>query len=242
MEKICGVYAITNIVNNKKYIGQSVDVYLRWCNHKSALKNNRHNNEHLQNAWNTYGAENFTFEVLEICDIDNIDNVEQYYIALFDCMNNKYGYNRESGGHNNRSVSEESRKKMSDKRRGIRLTDEHKRKIGLASKGHTLSEDSRDKIREALVGIKRSDETRQKVSDSRKGENSWCRRQIHCIELNETFSSIEDACQKYGFNSSSLCSHLKGRYKWSGRHPETNEKLHWIYTDNLSEKLTIQND
>lgn len=242
MEKVCGVYAITNIVNNKKYIGQSVDVYVRWRNHKSALKNNRHNNEHLQSAWNKYGAENFIFEILAICDDSEIDDVEQYYISLFNCMNNECGYNRESGGHSNRSVSEESRKKMSDKRTGTKLTDEHKQKIGLSSKGHTLSDCSRDKIRDALTGIKRSDETRKRVSNSRKGENSWCRRSVYCIELNETFASIEDACQKYDFNSSSLCSHLKGRYKWSGRHPKTNEKLHWTYTDDLSFNITQQND
>jgi group I intron endonuclease len=242
MEKVCGVYAITNIINNKKYIGQSIDIYVRWRNHKSALKHNRHNNEHLQSAWNTYGEENFIFEILAICDVDKIDDIEQYYIALFNCMNNAYGYNRESGGHNNRSLSEESRKKISDKHRGVKLTDEHKQKIGLAGKGRVLSEVSRDKIREAITGIKRSDETRERITNSRKGENSWCRRSVYCIELNEMFASIENACQKYGFNSSSLCSHLQGRYKWSGRHPETNAKLHWVYTDSLSDNLTIQND
>lgn len=234
MEKICGIYSITNIVNNKKYIGQSVDIYTRWRNHKSALKHNRHNNEHLQSAWNIYGAENFIFEILEICDFDMLDDAEQRYITLFDCMNNTYGYNRESGGHNNRSLSEKSKKKISDKHKGIKLTEEHKKKIGLAGKGRVLSESSRNKIREAITGIKRSDETRKKISDSRSGENSWCRKSIYCIELDKSFSSIEDACNEYGLNSSSLCSHLKGRYQWSGKHPETNEKLHWVYIDTLS--------
>ena len=240
MEKICGVYSITNMISNKRYIGQSVDIYTRWHNHKSALRNNRHYNEHLQSAWNTYGEENFIFEVLEICDVDKIDDMEQYYITLFDCMNNTFGYNCESGGHSNRVFSEESRKKMSDKRKGVKLTDEHKYKIGLAGRGRTLSDVSRAKIRDAITGITRSDETRKRVSDSRKGENSWCRRSVYCVELNETFASIEDACQKYGFNSSSLCSHLKGRYQWSGRHPATNEKLHWLYTDSLSENYNAK--
>lgn len=242
MERICGIYSITNLINNKKYIGQSVDVYTRWRNHKSALKHNRHNNEHLQNAWNTYGSQNFIFEILEICNIDEIDDIEQRYIELFDTVNSEYGYNNESGGHENKSLSEQSRKKIADKHKGRKLTDEHKQKIGLASKGHTLSDDARNKIRDAITGIKRSDQTRERISNGRMGENSWRRRSIYCIELNETFWGIEEAHQKYGFNSASLCSHLRGRYKSSGRHPETGEPLHWIYTDNLSAELTQQND
>jgi group I intron endonuclease len=242
MEKICGVYAIINTINDKRYIGQSIDIDVRWMNHKSALKHNRHSNEHLQNAWNTYGSENFIFEILEICAADQIDSIEQKYIKLFDCMNPDYGYNHESGGHDNRIVSDESRQKMSNKRKGRKLTDEHKQKIGLAGVGRVFSEESRDRISKALTGIKRSDKTKEKLSKGRTGENSWCRRSIYCIELDEEFSSLEDACQKYGFNSASLCSHLKGRYKWSGRHPITNEKLHWVYTDNLSEISATQND
>lgn len=242
MERICGIYSIANIVNNKKYIGQSVDIYTRWCNHKSALKHDRHNNEHLQNAWNTYGSQNFIFEILEICDADELDSAEQRYVDMFNTMDNKYGYNNESGGHVNKSLSEEARKKISDKHKGKRLTDEHKQKIGLASKGHTLSEDARNKIRDAITGIKRSDETCERISNGRKGEKSWRRRSIYCIELNETFWGIEDAHQKYGFNSASLCSHLQGRYNSSGKHPETGQPLHWIYTDNLSTDVTIQND
>lgn len=60
-----GIYMITNLANNKKYIGQSVDVENRIRHHKSSLKHGRHENSHLQNAWNSYGADNFAFECLE---------------------------------------------------------------------------------------------------------------------------------------------------------------------------------
>lgn len=234
MEKVCGIYCITNMVNSKKYIGQSVDIYTRWANHKSALKHNRHDNEHLQNAWNTYGEQNFIFEILEICDIDKIDNIEKKYIELFNTMNRAFGYNNESGGHKNKSLSEQSRQKISEKHKGKKLSDETKKKIGAASKGRVLSDEARNKIRTAITGIERSEETRKRISDGRSGENSWRRRAIYCMELDETFLSIQDAQQKYGFNGASLCSHLKGRYKWSGKHPVTGQPLHWIYTDDLS--------
>lgn len=49
-EKICGIYCIENLVNNKKYIGQSVDIINRKQNHFSKLKNKHHENQYLQNA------------------------------------------------------------------------------------------------------------------------------------------------------------------------------------------------
>ena len=37
---------------------------------KTLLKNNRHHNEHLQNAYNTYGYDNFKFYIIEKCEVD----------------------------------------------------------------------------------------------------------------------------------------------------------------------------
>ena len=233
MEKICGVYSIMNLVNNKRYIGQSVDVYIRWGNHKSALRNNRHDNKHLQNAWNIDGEDNFKFEVLSICDIDTIDTTEQYYIKLFDTMNPECGYNKESGGHESKCLSIESRNMIAEKHKGKKLTDEHKLKISRSGQGREFSEETKNKISNALTGIKRSDETRNKISDSRTGKKSWCNKSIYCIELDEVFYSIKEAELKYGFNSASIISHLKGRYSYSGKHPVTGDKLHWVYCEDI---------
>lgn len=49
-----GVYQIYNPITNKRYIGSSIDVYRRIKEHRRNLKGNRHENQHLQNAWNRY--------------------------------------------------------------------------------------------------------------------------------------------------------------------------------------------
>lgn len=59
------VYKITNIINNKYYIGSTVDFKNRKRQHLSELKNNKHDNKHLQASFNKYGEEAFSFEVIE---------------------------------------------------------------------------------------------------------------------------------------------------------------------------------
>lgn len=64
-----GIYEIKNIKNNKRYIGQSQDLYVRSCKHFSNLNNGVHPNKHLQASWNKYGSDNFVINILEYCDI-----------------------------------------------------------------------------------------------------------------------------------------------------------------------------
>jgi len=58
-----GIYMIENLINHKVYIGQSQDIERRQKDHMRHLKHGNHDNPHLQNAWNKYGADNFRFVV-----------------------------------------------------------------------------------------------------------------------------------------------------------------------------------
>lgn len=90
------VYKITNLINNKCYIGSSVQVKRRWRQHKSIAfnKNSKQYNYPLYRAFRKYGLENFKFEI--ICDdfnsIEAMQNYEKQMIYYYNSYN--YGYNQ----------------------------------------------------------------------------------------------------------------------------------------------------
>ena len=65
-----GIYKIENLINGKKYIGQSIDIETRWAEHKRINERSLETIKQkypLYLAFKKYGLENFSFEVLEIC-------------------------------------------------------------------------------------------------------------------------------------------------------------------------------
>ena len=63
----CGIYKITNNINNKIYIGCSKNIEHRWLAHKSEsiLENNQQYNYSIHKAFRKYGLDNFSFEIIE---------------------------------------------------------------------------------------------------------------------------------------------------------------------------------
>ena len=90
-----GIYQIRNLVNNKVYIGSTLDFYERRRDHFSLLRSNKyiHHCEHLQNSFNKYGEENFVFEVIEFCESDVRYKSEQYWLDKFYGKNICYNKN-----------------------------------------------------------------------------------------------------------------------------------------------------
>ena len=94
-----GIYKITNLINGKSYIGQSVNIQKRFNAHKSVAfnPNDKNYDYPLYCAIRKYGLENFTFEVLEECDISELNDKEVYYISKYN-THSKLGYNQDDGG------------------------------------------------------------------------------------------------------------------------------------------------
>ena len=128
------VYKITNKTTNQCYIG--VDSYYprRVKQHQRDLKNNKHKNKYLQNSYNKYMKESFTFELLKSCNSRNeMLNEEINSIKYFNSL--QTGFNHTIGGegsfgykHSKKSIS-----KMSSWKRII--TDEWRNNISKATKG-----------------------------------------------------------------------------------------------------------
>lgn len=96
------IYKITNKINNKVYIGQTITtVEHRWKGHLQAWKGNRHC-QALYDAFDKYGIDNFIVETIEKCDIEELDDREKYWIQYYDSYNN--GYNLTVGGDGNRNL------------------------------------------------------------------------------------------------------------------------------------------
>lgn len=92
INKISGIYKITNQKTNECYIGQAVDIATRWKNHaKYGLGIDTPQNNKLYKAMQEDGLWNFSWELLEKCPKEQLDEKEQFYINLY--QSKEYGYN-----------------------------------------------------------------------------------------------------------------------------------------------------
>lgn len=135
-----GIYCITNIITNHKYIGQSKNIYRRFYEHKCACENIP-----LKNAINKYGVDNFSFEIIRAISESKIssvllDSLESFYIKKYKTMDRNFGYNRTSGGCSGKTLSEETKKLISDKHKGWHPTKEQLLRMSLVMRGKQKSE------------------------------------------------------------------------------------------------------
>ena len=131
MNKSC-IYKITNLVNNKIYIGSTNNYYKRKNNHFYNLNHNIHPNPHLQNSWNKYTKYNFKSEIIELCEIDKLIEREQYYI---DSLNPNYNISKIAGRTTGIKCKEETKLKIGLSNLGKRRTEEYKKYRSEMSKG-----------------------------------------------------------------------------------------------------------
>jgi group I intron endonuclease len=93
MHEYAEIYLMRNLVTNKVYVGSSVQASKRHRGHTVELIQGKHGNRYLQNAWRKYGAENFTFEIIERCPVVDRREREQWWIDQLRAVEREFGYN-----------------------------------------------------------------------------------------------------------------------------------------------------
>lgn len=87
-----GIYKWTNLINNKVYVGQSINIQARKAEHIKLSKDMTYSTN-IAKALRKYGVENFIFEIIEECDRNSLDSREKYWIEHYDSLNKDKGYN-----------------------------------------------------------------------------------------------------------------------------------------------------
>ena len=170
------IYKITNQVNGKAYIGQSIHdasktrirSHFKGCGGAIALAN----------AIDKYGKDAFTWEILddgiipELVDSYEIESIEKHGTL------SPSGYNLTRGGESGQ-FSEESRRKMSESSRAENLSAKTRRKMSEVQKGKKHTKEARRKMSASRIGKKHAKETKRKISEGRRGkkhtEESKCK-------------------------------------------------------------------
>lgn len=164
------VYAITNTVNGKMYIGSTKNFETRKKQHLYYLRKGSHINIILQRSFNKHGEDSFIFSVLEEVDQQLLLDTESTYINQYNTKCNGYNIADANGGdcishHPNkaeirRKISESMKKRwdtLSEYER-IQYANQYKGKLNpMYGKNHTGA--TKERISSALTGHKMSEET-----------------------------------------------------------------------------------
>lgn len=199
-----GIYKITS-PTGKIYIGQSVDIKLRWLNHKCDKIKSK-----LKSSFKSHGFENHTFEVLEECTVELLNERERHYQDFYDVLgpnglNLRLTVSTDKSG----SMSKESKRKMSEaqKRYNSTLTEEQKRlknlKLSQVVKGRIKTQEHLDKITLGVRNRVLSPECKERI---RLGS---CKKVID-TETQQVFNSIREAAESIGMRVYNLENRLKG--------------------------------
>jgi len=182
------IYKITNLINNKIYIGQTIN------DRKSYMGSGRL----IREAIKKYGNENFKKEILlKVDTIEELNEAEIRFIQEYDSTNCDIGYNLNEGGQfesrTGTTLHEETKRKISKSLKGFKHTEETRKKMSINSSGEnngmygkgykvsgekngrygkSVSNKTRKKISESRKGKIASEETRKKISKKSSGENN----------------------------------------------------------------------
>ena len=195
--RISCIYKITNLIDDKVYIGQTTNYRKRKTTHFAHLRRNAHCNEHLQRAFNKYGEENFAIEIIKECGANDLDYWEIYFINKFKACDKRYGYNLIDGGQKYRHHTKEVRAKISKRLKGKPFTKEHKNNLAKANHLRVISQEQQDEMTRKM----RETKLKMEIGCGEKNGNAIISDEkaqellLEALQLQEVI--VKDLAQKY---------------------------------------------
>ena len=235
-ERNYSIYFITNLKDNKLYVGISNNPERRWTAHKAHSREDKPN-QFIHKAIKKHGIDSFSFDISEsgLTRLEAI-NKELRLIELYNCRDDRFGYNQMRGGTMFPPVIKGDKHymfgKKSDKlaelnrsRRGVKLSAERVEKLRLSTKGRKASEEELVKIRElnrakwAEGGVFTTEEYRAKMrlaAQNRIGKylGGGTGLKVRCNETGEEYVSLRQAALGMGLCSGgSIGKQIRGGQK-----------------------------
>lgn len=208
-----GIYTITNLVNNKVYVGYSVNIKNRCSVHLSNLNAHTHGNEYLQKDYILFGKHYFKFEELIECSIHLLASEEHYWATILNVHNKEYGYNI-APTHPNwiYKHSQETKDKIGSKLKNRFLT--NKQLFVLKTNRINIPHTTETKLKIKTEGIKSwYDERRLKLSK----RNSKI---VYQYDISNNFikkwNSVKEAFEILNICANSIAKCARGGYKLAG--------------------------
>lgn len=193
------VYMWTNLVNGKKYVGQTQCFGQRMARYRCGYRKTN-----IEKAIHEYGTENFDIVVLERdVPLDMLNEREQYWIDYYQSYDEKYGYNVQRYARSNRGYkhTQEWRDKFSATLKDKWATDEEYRKFW----SDKMSGENNYFYGKKLCGDKNGHATK-----------------VRCVELDKVYTTVKEASEKTGTSRQNISHALNGRQETAGGY-------HWEY-------------
>lgn len=106
-----GIYKISNNIDNRVYIGQSINIYSRWAQHEAKLRLKQHDSYKLQTFYdNNLDSIKLKFDVLEMTDDKSkLNELEDKWVRYYDSLNNGFNVANVGGNKNNKIKNQKNR-------------------------------------------------------------------------------------------------------------------------------------
>lgn len=238
-----GIYRCYCSVNGRSYVGQTQSLLTRQYHHTSKLRNHRHENQHLQRAWDKYGEDAFEWEILELCSADDLDERETFWIEELDSFRHGFNYTAGGGGLRGYTQSDEIKAKHAVVARNLwtpeRRAQQSEKMKGTGNplygrKGPLNSAYGKDHSGNfnGMFGKHQTEHAKELNRQAHLGKKNANSKPVICIERNEFFWSMGEAKRATGCDDTTITRCCRGIKKTCGGY-------HWRYA--TEEEIELHN-